>query len=134
MSAWRTCLLIFIGAGVGANARYWLAAWMTARFGILFPWGTLAVNTVGSLLIGVLVGLLPGGDAGGLHWRLFFAVGLLGGFTTFSTFSLETLQLVRQQAWGPALAYLGGSVILGLAACAAGLYAVRALGHGPGAS
>lgn len=127
MNTSLTCLLIFIGAGLGANARYWLTAWIAHRYGVLFPWGTLTVNVIGSFLIGVLAGVMLGSDTVGHHWRLLLVVGLLGGFTTFSTFSLETLQLVRQQAWGPTIAYVGGSVIVGLATCAMGLFTVRAL-------
>ena len=132
MNTWRICLLVFIGAGAGANARFWLTAWMTHRYGVLFPWGTLTVNTLGSLLIGVFAGVFAGVEPGAHPWRLLLAVGGLGGFTTFSTFSLETVQLLRDQQWAPAIGYILASTVISIAGCGLGFFAARALNGTPG--
>lgn len=117
-SLWQS-LLIFLGAGIGANLRYWLGGWVQSRTGEGFPWGTLAVNVSGSLLIGLVLGLhLRQGWHPG--WRLLLAIGLLGGYTTFSAFSFETLALLREGHPNRALAYSLLSVALSLAATWAG--------------
>ncbi len=79
-------LLVMLGGGIGAGGRYLLGGWLHLQLGNGFPWGTFAVNALGSLLIGLVFGLAPG-------TTLFLDVGVLGGFTTFSTFSYETLRL-----------------------------------------
>lgn len=91
-----------------------------------WPWGTLFVNLLGSLLIGALVGwfgLRPASDA----LRLGLITGVLGGFTTFSAFSMETVEMLRAGDTAAGLAYVAMSVVLGLAACALGLWAARAM-------
>jgi CrcB protein len=92
-------ITIALGAALGANARYWLGEWSALRFGNSFPYGTLLVNVMGSFFLGLIVSLL-------IQWganssltpsvRLFLAVGFLGSFTTFSSFSVETLLLLEQ--------------------------------------
>jgi len=134
MNSWNTCLLIFVGAGVGANARYWLTIWMGQRMGPLFPWGTLTVNTLGSLLIGLLAGAVAGGEPFFQPWRLLLAVGVLGGFTTFSTFSLDAVQLMRDQQWMLALGYIAASTVVTIAGCGVGFFAARTLSSAPGMS
>src|SRR3712207_5312828 len=86
-------LYIALGGAIGAAARYLAGLWIAARLGTSFPWGTFFVNVTGSFLIGIVLVLVVGGTlpAGA---RLFFAVGILGGYTTFSSFSYETLQLL----------------------------------------
>ena len=109
-------LLIFMGGGLGALARYALAvALPRAEMG--FPWATFMANVVGALLIGAIAGALMERTGA----RAFWIVGLLGGFTTFSAFSLEALQLIEQRQIVLALTYILGSVALGLLACVAGL-------------
>lgn len=88
-----------------------------------WPWGTLAVNLLGCLLIGLLAGLAQRNGWGHPACRLFMLTGVLGGFTTFSAFGLETTALLIQRQWLPALAYTSASLLLGLAAVAAGLLA-----------
>ena len=103
--------------GVGLFARGLAPGW---------PWGTLAVNVLGSLLIGVLVGgfgLRPASDA----LRLGLITGVLGGFTTFSAFSMETVEMLEAGNTVAGLAYVAASLVLGLAACALGLWATRAV-------
>ncbi len=112
-------LLVALGGALGALGRYGLNLLVTTRTGFA-PWvSTAAVNLCGCLLIGVLYGLLERSREDALAWdgwRLFVAVGLLGSFTTFSTFSHETLELVRRGAFGLALANVFGQVLVGLLA------------------
>ena len=124
-------LLIAVGSAIGGAARYWVAQFVGARMGEAFPWGTLAVNASGSLLIGVLGALShpntlwhASPDA-----RLFLMVGVLGGFTTFSAFSLQTLNLMRDGEGLYAAAYIAASVMLCLLAVWAGFAAAASLGQ-----
>lgn len=113
------------GGAIGAGLRY-LAGGVALRMaGDGFPWGTLGVNVAGSLAMGLLVALLPrfGGDEGA---RLFLGVGVLGGFTTFSAFSLETVLLIERGQPGLAAAYVLASVMVSVGALFAGLALTRA--------
>ena len=85
--------LIFTGGGLGATARYLVGLWFVERFGSAFPWGTLSINVAGSLLIGVVATLADEAGVIGREPRFFLVAGILGGFTTFSSFALETLRL-----------------------------------------
>lgn len=115
-------ILLAVAAGgvVGAPARYLLDRSITGRHDSVLPWGTFAINVTGSLLLGVLVGL---GLAGHLPSLIDAGVGtgFCGAFTTFSTFTFETVRLVEDGELRQAAAYLGGSVAVGLAAAAAGV-------------
>jgi CrcB protein len=115
-----TYLWVALGGAVGATARYGVAQWAGQRWGTLFPWGTLIVNVTGSLAIGVLLSVLLARDADPAL-RLLLVTGFLGGYTTFSAFSAETLALVEARRWDVAALYVTGSVALGLVACALGL-------------
>jgi CrcB protein len=112
-------LLVAIGGAAGAAARYGVAQWVNSRLGWTFPWGTLTVNVTGSFIIGVLLTLLVarGSDP---TLRLLLVTGFLGGYTTFSSFSFETITLLHAQQWLLALLYVAGSLLLGLLACAVG--------------
>ena len=112
-----TWLLVALGGAAGAVARYGVGAWMGSRPGEGFPWATFAINVSGSLLLGVLARALPA-DAHGA--RALLAVGFCGAYTTFSTFSAETLLLLEQRAWTTAALYVAGSVLAGLAGAALG--------------
>ena len=112
-------LLVAAGGALGSVLRYAVSVLMVASLGAGFPWGTLAVNVLGSAAIGALAGL---GVEGG--WRLLLVTGLLGGFTTFSAFSLETA-LLWERAWWLALVYVLASVALGLAGFALGYGLLR---------
>lgn len=90
----KTILWIAAGAVLGANARYWVGIWAAARFGMTFPYATLLVNLSGSLILGLLVGVGARHSSLPHELRLFLAVGFLGSFTTFSSFSAETLMLI----------------------------------------
>lgn len=121
-------LWIFLGGGAGAVLRYELGGWVQAQGGAAFPWGTFAVNALGCLAIGVLATWIDERAGGGADLRAFLLTGLLGGFTTFSAFGLETWRLVEAGALGGAAANAVGSVVVCLAAVAAGAAIARAAG------
>ena len=116
---------VMIGGAIGAGTRHLVGQAMLARLGPGFPWWTLSVNIVGSLAMGLLIGLLARSGAGGETTRLFVGVGILGGFTTFSSFSLEFWLLFERGQTGQAAFYVLASVIGALLACGAGMVAVR---------
>ncbi len=123
-------LHVFIGGGAGAVLRYQLGRAMTHWLGVqavsTFPWATLAVNALGSLLMGALAGWLARhGGAGGDQLRLLLGVGLLGGFTTFSAFSLEMVLLVERGQFTLAALYAVLSFALGISGLMAGLAVMR---------
>ncbi|MCP4551741.1 MAG: fluoride efflux transporter CrcB [Bacteroidetes bacterium] len=106
-------LAILIGGASGTVLRYWVSGWAQRLFVGVFPWGTLAVNLIGSFIIGFTWGLLERGTIS-VNFRLFLFVGLFGGFTTFSSFTLECLTLIKSGHIKYALLYIGASNILGL--------------------
>jgi CrcB protein len=117
-------LLVFVGGGLGAIARHGINRAGLAALGPGFPWWTLAVNVSGSLAIGLIAGL-SGAMAGGPNGRLFLVTGILGGYTTFSAFSLDALTLWQRGEAMQAGLYVLASVTLSLAAAAAGLMLAR---------
>ena len=123
----KLLLLASAGGALGAGARYLVYDAFLRHWGGAFPWATLVVNIVGSLLIGVLVALLLERWADLVELRIFLITGILGGFTTFSAFSIDAVSLMERGATGQAFLYMIGSVILSIAACWAGLSATRAL-------
>lgn len=106
-------VLIAIGGGAGAVARYQVSVWMQGWAGVAFPWGTLTVNLVGCVALGGAMRVLNA-VAATPELRGFIAVGFLGAFTTFSTFSLEAVLLLQRGEWLRAAAYVGASVVFGL--------------------
>lgn len=120
-------LLASAGGALGAGARYLVYVEFTRRWGASFPWATLTVNVVGSLLIGVLSALLLERFPDGAGLRVFILTGVLGGFTTFSAYSIEVVAMLERGSIGSALTYAGSSVLLSLAACWVGLAGTRAL-------
>ena len=111
-----TWLWIALGSAIGGVGRYWCTGLVAERFGDAFPWGTLFVNVTGSFIIGVVAPLSGSLDhpwAPGPEARAFIMVGFCGGYTTFSAFSLQTLQLLRDGQWVPAL----GNVVLSVTVC-----------------
>lgn len=117
---------VFLGGGIGAALRFALASVVQAKTGTSLPWGTFAVNALGCLAIGVLATWTEERDWGGESLRLFLLVGVLGGFTTFSTFGLETWRLLELGAWGGAALNAAGSVVVCVAAVVAGVAIGRA--------
>jgi CrcB protein len=105
--------VVLAGAGLGGVARYAAGSWIMAKYGGRFPLGTLVINVTGSFLIGVLMTLLTLRFNPHPYWRLFLVVGILGGYTTFSSFEYETYQAAVEGARWMAMLYLTSSVVLG---------------------
>jgi CrcB protein len=120
-------LLVGLGGFVGAIARYAVGGWVAERLGPTFPYGTLAINVTGSLAIGLFLALTTERFAAPPTLRLFFAIGFLGAYTTFSTFSYESLALLESRAYLAAAANVGFSVVLSLVAVVLGSALGRAL-------
>ena len=118
-------LIVFLGGGLGAALRHGVNRMALAWFGPAFPVGTLIVNIVGSLAMGLLIGAFAAFGPAGNTMRLFLATGILGGFTTFSAFSLDALTLWERGDVGLAAAYVAASVLLSLAAVTAGFLISR---------
>jgi len=124
---WQFILAVALGGGVGAVTRYLVSIGSGKLFGMNFPWGTLIINVTGSFLIGLFTGLFA------LKWnlpqavRIFLTVGICGGYTTFSTFSLDTFYLMERGEMLAAGAYMVGSVVLSVGALIIAMQAVRAL-------
>ena len=119
-------LLIGAGGALGAISRHYVGQLALRTMGSGQPWGTLSVNILGGLLMGLLVGWLAATErADATSIRLLAAVGFLGGFTTFSAFSLELLRMLETRAWMTAFAYAAGSVILSVGAVMIGLMIMR---------
>ena len=114
----RTILAVALGGAVGSVARYLMMGWVARLAGTGFPWGTLAVNLAGAVAMGALVEAAGGRWAPSPEVRALLTVGVLGGFTTFSTFSLDAAQLLQRGDTGLALAYVLASVVL----CVGGLF------------
>ena len=120
-------LAIAAGGAVGALLRYGVSTATHTYLGRAFPYGTLAVNVVGSLLMGLLFVLLVERSAAPPEWRAAILIGLLGAFTTFSTFSVETVGLMEEGRLGAALLNIAGSALLCVGACWIGLVLARKL-------
>ena len=120
-------LLVAFGGAAGSVARFLVGQWSLRQFGPAFPWGTLIVNVAGSLAIGFFVELVARRLNASAEMRLFLVTGFLGGFTTFSAFSLDALALFERGATGTAVAYVAASVLVSLAAVAGGLALGRSM-------
>ncbi len=122
-------VLVAVGSGLGGALRLFVSTFVSRGTGTEFPWGTLAVNVLGCLAVGVLGALFE--QASPLHvrqdLRVLLVVGLLGGFTTFSAFSLETLLLVQRGAVAAAVAYVAASIVLCLLVAAAAYLSVATI-------
>lgn len=116
--------LVAVGGGIGAVGRYFAGKAMFTLTGAAFPWGTLAVNVLGGLLMGILTEVLAlrGGNEA---LRLFMAVGVLGGFTTFSSYSLELVLMLEKSQFSTAALYAAGSVFASVLALICGLWLMR---------
>jgi fluoride exporter len=120
-------LLVASGGAIGSVARYLVGVLMTRIFGMGFPWGTLTVNVAGGLLMGLFIELLARRFNGSTELRLFVAVGIMGGFTTFSSFSLDVALLWNRGEALFTLIYVLASVILSIGALFFGLWLARAV-------
>jgi len=125
----KSFLLVFLGAGIGGSLRHAVNLACARAFGVGFPWGTLTVNVVGSFVMGALAAWLAfkTGEGWSQPLRLFLTTGVLGGFTTFSAFSLDAVLLWERGEAGTALVYVAGSVLLSIAGLAAGLALLRSM-------
>jgi len=123
----REILLVAVGGAFGSVLRYYVGVWGVRIAGTGFPWGTLTVNLVGSFVIGVVVEMIVRKFDGSPALRLLLMTGVLGGFTTFSSFALDTVSLFERGALGLAITYVAISLVASLAAVFAGLSLVRAL-------
>lgn len=122
----QSLLLVAVGGASGAVMRYLLGAQALRAFGSGWPYGTLAANVLGGLLMGLLAGVLAHrGGADQEKWRLLLGVGVLGGFTTFSAYSLEVALMIERRAYSQAALYSLGSVVLSVAALFVGLILAR---------
>ncbi|WNV12197.1 fluoride efflux transporter CrcB [Tardiphaga sp. 709] len=118
-------VLVFVGGGLGATLRYVINMTCARCMGMAFPWGTFIINVTGSAVMGLIAGYLAFKGEASQPWRLFLMTGILGGYTTFSAFSLDTAVLCERGELGLALAYVLGSVVLSIAGLFAGLALVR---------
>ena len=118
-------ILVIIGGGIGAFFRYLLSGWVYKVLGTDFPYGTLAVNVIGCFVIGIFLTMAEDRFLISPNFRIFFAVGVLGGFTTFSTFSFETVGLLKDGAVAIGLLNVAASIVVGLTATWVGTLAGR---------
>lgn len=120
-------LYIFIGGGIGSFLRHILASNIAKNFGANFPYGTMAVNVLGSFIMGIIIEYLSRTLPHSMELRAFLVVGILGGFTTFSAFSLDAILLFERGNLALALIYIMSSVVLSIIAIFAGLMVIRYL-------
>ena len=123
----KSLLIIGIGGFFGSIGRYLFAHWIYRWFEPVFPLSTLVVNILGSLLIGIIYSLSEKGALMPAEWRIFLTVGLLGGFTTFSTFTFEMVVMLRDGQYFNVFSYALLSVFASLAACFFGMFLIRSL-------
>jgi CrcB protein len=123
-------LLVAIGGALGGVARFWLSGLIAERYGASFPWNTLFINVTGSFAIGIFAALSePGGRwLASPNLRTFLTIGICGGYTTFSSFSLQTLNLLRDGEW----LYAGGNAILSVFLCMVAVWLGYLLGSAVG--
>lgn len=122
----KILLIIGIGGFIGSISRYLVTLFVQNKFLATFPFGTLSVNIMGCFLIGLVYALSEKGNITA-EWRLFLITGMLGGFTTFSSFSNETVSMLRDAQYGFALLYISCSVIIGLLATFFGIFLIKLL-------
>ena len=123
----RDLAAVAAGGAIGASARYLVAQMLASRGEAFWPWHTFVANMTGTFLLGIVVTLSVERGTLSEPWLLFLGVGVLGGYTTFSTFSYETLDLLREGMYAQAATYSIGSLALGVAAAALGVAVVRVL-------
>src|SRR3954469_1296868 len=120
-------VLVFLGGGLGATLRHLVNVHCARYFGTAFPWGTFIINITGSTVMGLIAGYLAFKGGASQPWRLFLMTGVLGGYTTFSAYSLDAALLYERGELGLSFAYVIGSVVISIAGLFAGLALVRHL-------
>ncbi|GGB30666.1 fluoride efflux transporter CrcB [Sphingobium yanoikuyae] len=128
MPLWTGFLVVFLGSGIGGMLRHGVGLLALRFTGANFPWGTLVINVVGSALMGLMIGLFAARSINDPELRLFVTTGLIGGFTTWSTFSLDIVTLWERGEIGSAIAYAAASIVLSLTVLAIALLAARRWG------
>lgn len=118
-------LIISLGAILGANARYWIGGWAARQFGTGFPYGNLIINLTGSFILGLFMALVTERFLVDSRWRILLAIGFLGAYTTFSSYTYESVTLMLAGQWRLGLLNLFGSASLGAVAVAAGIFLGR---------
>ncbi|HZH73402.1 MAG TPA: fluoride efflux transporter CrcB [Mariniphaga sp.] len=121
----RTILIVGSGGFIGSVMRYMVQYLMERTLTSLFPWGTLIANVAGSFIIGIVFALAEKGNLLSAEWRLFMAVGICGGFTTFSSFAYNNFMMIREKAFVDLFLNVGGSLFLGIAAVYLGIILIR---------
>jgi fluoride exporter len=114
-------LLVALGGGIGSATRYLVGGWFANRFGPAFPYGTFVINVTGSFIIGVFLAFAQERVSLSPYWRLFFAVGFVGGYMTFSTFEYESVRLLQDGEMLLGALYLVGSVVTGAVGAVVGI-------------
>ncbi len=114
-------LFVALGGAIGSATRYLMSGWFAAQFGPAFPYGTFVINVSGSFIIGLFLAFAQERVSLSPYWRLFFAVGVLGGYTTFSTFEYESIRLLQDGEMLLGVGYLVGSVVIGAIGAVAGI-------------
>jgi len=123
----QTALLISLGAVLGANLRYWFSLWAGQRWGTQYPIATFLINLTGSLVLGFFITVITERFLIDPRWRVFFAIGFLGSYTTFSTYTYESITLILAGNWLGGLFNLFGSAVLGALASILGIFLGRLL-------
>jgi CrcB protein len=123
----KQLLIVCLGGALGSGARYLVSSWFANTIGSGFPWGTLAVNTIGSFLIAMILHLAGSSGAIGPEARLFLATGVMGGFTTYSAFNYESTELFRDGSWNFGVAYIALTVLGCMVAGLLGMIVARDL-------
>jgi CrcB protein len=123
----KMAMYIGIAGGLGSMGRYWMGTWVSRVFGdkVSLPLATISVNILGSLLMGLLVGVIASRGEVDARWRMILGIGFLGGFTTYSSFALETLGLLEEKNMASAATYLALTLLCAGFACFVGLYIGR---------
>lgn len=123
----RTILIVGTGGFIGSVMRYLLQIFVEKDLTSTFPWGTFIANILGSFIIGIVFALAEKGNVLSAEWRMFLAVGICGGFTTFSSFAYNNLTMLKEHSFGQLLWNIGGSLFFGILAVYLGIILVKAL-------
>lgn len=121
----RTILLVGSGGFIGSVMRYLVQYYIEKSLSSTFPWGTFIANIAGSFIIGMVFALAEKGNLMSAEWRIFLAVGICGGFTTFSAFAYNNFTMLNERAWGSLFLNVGGNLFLGILAVYAGIILIR---------
>lgn len=121
----RTILLVGSGGFIGSVMRYLVQYYMEKTLASTFPYGTIIANVAGSFIIGIVFALAEKGNLMSAEWRIFLAVGICGGFTTFSSFAYNNFTMINERAWSSLFLNVGGNLFLGILAVYLGIIFIR---------